>query len=52
MTIKAAETLKKEYIYMAAMLDPHTSSELSIDDIVSLCDDLIEAHKGWLPEFK
>lgn len=52
MTIKAAETLKKEYIYIAAMLDPHTSSELSIDDIVSLCDDLIEAHKGWLPEFK
>lgn len=52
MTIKAAETLKKEYIYIAAMLDPHTSSELSINDIVSLCDDLIEAHKGWLPEFK
>lgn len=52
MTIKAFETLKKEYIYIAAMLDPHTSSELSIDDIVSLCDDLIEAHKGWLPEFK
>jgi alpha-galactosidase len=52
MTIKAAETLKKEYIYMAAMLDPHTSSELSIDDIVLMCDDLIEAHKGWLPEYK
>ncbi|HHV51267.1 MAG TPA: alpha-glucosidase/alpha-galactosidase, partial [Clostridiales bacterium] len=52
LTIKAAETLKKEYIYMAAMMDPHTSSELSIDDIVALCDDLIVAHKGWLPEFK
>ena len=52
LTIKAAETLKKEYIYMAAMLDPHTSSELSIDDIRNLCDDLIEAHKGWLPEYR
>lgn len=56
LTIKAAETLKKEYIYMAAMLDPHTSSELSIDDIRALCDDLIEAHGelgkgGWLPKF-
>ncbi len=51
LTIEAAHTLKKEYIYQAAMLDPHTSSELSIDDIVSLCDDLIEAHKGWLPEY-
>ena len=36
---------------MAAMMDPHTSSELSIDDIKALCDDLIEAHKGWIPEF-
>ena len=36
LTIKAAETLQKSYIYQAAMLDPHTSSELSIDDIKSL----------------
>ncbi len=52
LTIEAAVTKKKDHIYHAAMLDPHTSSELSIDDIVSLCDDLIEAHKGWLPEYK
>ena len=51
LTIEAAVTQKKEYIYQAAMLEPHTSSELSIDDIISLCDDLIEAHKGWLPEY-
>ncbi|MBQ2724582.1 MAG: alpha-glucosidase/alpha-galactosidase, partial [Clostridia bacterium] len=51
LTIEAAVTKKKEYIYQAAMMDPHTSSELSIDDIVALCDDLIEAHKGWLPEY-
>lgn len=51
LTIEAAATRKKEHIYQAAMLDPHTSSELSIDDIVSLCDDLIEAHKGWIPEY-
>lgn len=34
------------------MLDPHTSSELSIDDIYALVDDLIKAHEGWLPEYK
>jgi len=51
LTIEAAVTKKKDAIYQAAMLDPHTSAELSIDDIVALCDDLIEAHKGWLPEY-
>lgn len=51
MTIEAARTLKKEHIYQAVMLDPHTSAELSIDDIVAMCDDLIEAHGNWLPKF-
>ena len=51
LTLKAAETLKKEYIYMAALLDPHTSSELSIDDTRALVDALIEAHGDWLPKF-
>ncbi len=51
LTIQAAVTEKKDYIYQAAMLDPHCSSELSIDDIVSLCDDLIEAHGDWLPKY-
>ena len=52
LTVEAALTLKKEQIYHAAMLDPHTSSELSIDDIYALVDDLIKAHEGWLPEYK
>ena len=51
LTIQAARSLKKEDVYMAAYMDPHTSSELSLDDIRSLCDDLFEAHKGWLPEY-
>jgi len=52
LTIEAAVTQKKEYIYYAAMLDPHTSSELSLDEIKSLCDDLIEAHGNWLPKYR
>ena len=51
LTIEAAVTGKIETLYQAAMMDPHTASELSIDDIVAMCDDLIEAHKGWLPEY-
>jgi len=51
LTIEAAVTKKKEHIYQAAMLDPHTSSELSIDDIISMCDDLISAHGDWLPKY-
>ena len=51
LTIEAAITRKKELIYMAAMLDPHTSAELSMDDIKSMCDDLIEAHGLYLPKF-
>ena len=51
LTIEAAMTRKRETIYQAAMMDPHLQSELSIDDIVSLCDDLIEAHGGWLPSY-
>jgi alpha-galactosidase len=52
LTIEAAVTRKKEYIYQAALLDPHTAAELSIDDIVSMCDDLIEAHGSWLPKYE
>lgn len=44
LTIEAAVTGRKEHVYQAAMLDPHTGAELSPDDIISMCDDLIEAH--------
>ncbi len=52
MTIEAAVTKKKEAVYQAAMLDPHTAAELSLDDIRSMCDDLFEAHKDWLPVYR
>ena len=52
LTIKAAAEKKKEYIYMAAYLDPHTRDQLSLDEIKSLCDDLIEAHGDWLPDYE
>lgn len=49
LTVEAIRTGKREHIYHAAMMDPHTAAELSLDEIWSLVDDLIEAHDGWLP---
>jgi alpha-galactosidase len=51
LTVEAALTGKREHIYHAAMLDPHTAAELSLEQIWSLVDDLIDAHGGWLPAF-
>ncbi len=44
LTIEAAVSKKRENIYHAAMMDPHTAAVLSLDDIVAMCDELIEAH--------
>ena len=51
LTIEAALTRKKETVYQAALLDPHTSAELSIDDTIRLCDALFEAHGDMIPEY-
>lgn len=51
LTIEAALTRKREHIYHAAMLDPHTAAELDLEQIWNLVDDLIEAHGEWLPEY-
>jgi alpha-galactosidase len=48
LTVEAALTHKREHIYHAAMLDPHTAAELDLGQIWSLVDDLIEAHGSWL----
>ena len=45
LTIEAAVTGNKEHIYHAAMMDPLTSVNLSIEDIRAMCDELIEAHE-------
>ncbi len=51
LTIEAARTRKLEHIYQAAMLDPHTGSELDIDTIKKMVDDLIDAHGDYLPKY-
>ena len=51
LTVEAALTGKREHIYHAAMLDPHTAAELDLDQIWHMVDDLIEAHGDMLPKF-
>ncbi len=50
LTVEAALTGEREHIYHAAMLDPHTAAELDLDQIWSLVDELLEAHREWLGE--
>ena len=52
LTVEAALTHKRQHIYHAAMLDPHTAAELDLDQIWDLVDALIEAHDRWLPEYQ
>ena len=52
LTVEALLTGKKDYVYQAALLDPHTSAELSIADTISLCDDLFKAHGKMIPPLK
>jgi alpha-galactosidase len=52
LTIEAAVEHRKDALYHAAFLDPHTSAELSLDDIRKLVDDLIEAHGDMLPKLR
>jgi alpha-galactosidase len=52
LTVEAALTGKREHIYHAAMLDPHTAAELDLEQIWALVDDLIAAHGDWLPAYR
>jgi alpha-galactosidase len=51
LTVEAALTGRRDHIYHAAMLDPHTAAELDLTQIWALVDDLIAAHGDWLPKF-
>jgi len=52
LTIEAAVTKDRNYIYQAAMLDPHTAAELNIEDIKKMCDELIAAHGEYMSDYQ
>ena len=51
LTVEALISQDPQYVYHAAMMDPHTGAELDLEQIWLMVDDLLEAHKDWLPEF-
>ncbi|WMT92661.1 alpha-glucosidase/alpha-galactosidase [Pelagibacterium sp. H642] len=51
LTVAAALSGKRDHIYHAAMMDPHTAAELAPDEIRALCDELIAAHGNYLPNY-
>lgn len=52
LTIEAAVTKDRQKIYQAAMLDPHTGAELNMKDIISMCDEMIEAHGDYMKDYR
>jgi len=52
LAVEAVLTGKKEHVYHAAMLDPHTAAELTLDEIEQLVDDLFEAHGEIIPPMR
>ena len=51
LTVRAALEGNREYVYHAAMLDPYTAAELTLDEIYALVDELIEAHGDYISPF-
>ena len=49
LTVEAALTGRREAVHQAAMLDPHTAAELSLDEVARLVDELLDAHGDWIP---
>ena len=52
LTVEAILQGRKDYVYQAALLEPHTSAELSIGDTINLCNDLFKAHGKMIPKLR
>ncbi len=52
LTVEAALTGRRDHVYHAALLDPHTAAELTPDEIYALVDALVEAHGEGMPGLK
>jgi alpha-galactosidase len=50
LTVHAALEQRRDLVYAAALMDPHTGSTLTTHQVVAMCDDLIEAHGDLIPE--
>ena len=50
LTVEASLNHRREHVYHAAMVDPHTASELSLNQIYQMVDELIEDHGEMIPK--
>jgi alpha-galactosidase len=51
LVVRAALDGRRDHVYQAAALDPHTGAELSLAEIRELVDELLEAHGDFIPDF-
>ncbi len=52
LAVEAALTGNRDRVYQAVMIDPNASATLTLDQIWAMVDELIEAHRGLIPELK
>jgi alpha-galactosidase len=50
LAVEAALEGNRDALYQAVMLDPHTASVLTVDEIWRMTDELVEAHGDALPK--
>ena len=51
LTVRALLEENREHIFHAAMFDPHTAAELDLKQIRAMTEELLKAHKEWLPKW-
>ncbi|MFC1715699.1 alpha-galactosidase [Candidatus Poribacteria bacterium] len=52
LTVEAAITGDTEHIVHACAMDPLTSAVLTLKEIRDMASEMLEAQKGWLPQFE
>ena len=51
LTVAALTEENREHIFHAAMFDPHTAAELDVRQIRAMTEEMLVAHRDWLPEW-
>jgi len=51
LVVEGVKQKKREHVYHAAMLDPHTAAVLDLEQIRALVDELLAAHRNFLPDY-
>jgi alpha-galactosidase len=51
LVVEAVLSQNREHVYHDAMLDPHTAAVLDLEQIRAMVDELLAAHRPFLPEY-